>query len=134
MDKNFGILKVSVQSGNGAYPIKDAAVIVYYGGKIIKVMDTDRNGNTAAVDISAPPAVLSEEPQSKYSPYGVCDVSVNKEGYYTNIYKNVQIFDAETSNLEVQLIPLPEYVRGEDTFKVFDISQHNLAVTGGYNG
>ena len=56
----------------------------------------------------------------------ICDATVYFPGYYTNIYKNVQIFPGITSLQNVFLIPLPESQQNERLTIVYDASPHSL--------
>ena len=70
--------------------------------------------------------ILSQQPGELARPYSICDATVYFPGYYTNIYKNVQIFPGITSLQNVFLIPLPESQQNERLTIVYDASPHSL--------
>ena len=90
--ESFGVMDVEVRLSNGE---------IFY---------TDENGFTSKIPLETPPREASEQPGNPgdATPYLALDITMRKEGYFTILIKNVQIFADETTLLPVQMLPLPE--------------------------
>ena len=78
-----GQLKIHVTTERGFFPIKDASIRLSYTGnptEIIEELSTDISGQTAAVELPAPPLEYSMEP-SEFQPYSEYTIQVNASGY-----------------------------------------------------
>ncbi len=104
MEKGF--LVVQTTTTDMIFPVVDSQVNIKNKNEEYDVV-TDRSGKTDILEFDAPDSVFSTE-QSAENSYTSLDVTVNKEGYYTIMVRNVQIFPKETSLLYVNMIPLPE--------------------------
>lgn len=94
-----------------AIPIESAIVLVLRKFKnvtnLIWNLQTDTSGNTERVELPAPSAILSEQPEpTTVIPYGVYLVIASHPDYYTTIVNDVQIFAGQTALLPVSFIPL----------------------------
>ena len=110
-----GYLIVSVRAGEGAIPLEGALVTLRGGdateGDAIASFITDRSGNTPRITLPAPPRINSESPNGG-KPYASYSADISLDGYFTNLYTNIPIFDTITSVQTAYLIPLPEDGRG----------------------
>lgn len=112
-DNNTGIgfLKVMVSSGDNAYPVEGALVIVTQMANgmegIIKILETNRNGETVVIELPAPLEKGTKVSSGK--PYFYYNVIVFAERHYEVQNKNVAIFNGITSIQPVNLIPVPAY-------------------------
>lgn len=119
-----GFLIVSVRTGAGAIPLEGALVTLRgdeaIEGDAIASFITDQSGNTPRITLPAPPRINSESPNGG-KPYASYSADVSLDGYYSNLYTNIPIFDTITSVQTAYLIPLPEDGSGntEEEF-VFD--------------
>lgn len=120
-----GYLLMQVSTAQGAIPIAGAAIVISEGNNILYNIITDNAGKSITVSIAAPDSALSQRPGNA-RPYSICDATVYFPGYYTNIYRNIQIFPETTSLQNVFLIPLPEDKRHERLTQVYDASPHSL--------
>ena len=106
-----GYLIVSVRAGEGAIPIEGALVTLRGGeaveGDAIASFITDQSGNTPRITLPAPPRANSESPNGGL-PYARYSADISLDGYYSNLYTNIPIFDTITSVQTVYLVPLPE--------------------------
>lgn len=122
MEKNYqsdggtGYLSVSVRTANGAIPLEGALVTLRRGtpelpdaggGDIIASFRSDRSGMTPRIFLPAPPRAQSQEPGFG-RPYALYSVDVSLDGYYSNTYADIPVFDGITSVQTVTLVPLPE--------------------------
>ena len=106
-----GYLIVSVRAGEGGIPLEGALVTLRGGdateGDAIASFITDQSGNTPRITLPAPPRINSESPNGG-KPYASYSADISLDGYFTNLYTNIPIFDTITSVQTAYLIPLPE--------------------------
>ena len=111
-----GRLTVTVRSANGALPVKDALVTVTLDKEVIGVFASDESGNTDVIAIPTPPKSASLSPGFAGLPYSTVFIEVDKDGFYSGQYIEVPIFPDILTVQPVNLLPLPEFFRG-DTFE-----------------
>ena len=113
-----GYLIVHVTTAGGAIPLEGAKIDVQIYGKESETAPETRgdtiaspvsgmDGNTVRIPLSAPPKVLSQSPGNG-TPYALYSVNVTLDGYNSQSYAGVPIFDGITSIQPVILVPLPE--------------------------
>ncbi len=107
-----GRLRVVAAVANSAYPVPGAQVTVCtnIGGRcyLNYILVTDENGETPVVPLAAPPASLSQVPET-HIPYAVYDIHIFAKGFFQSEALGVHIFDNITTRQEFQMIPLPIY-------------------------
>lgn len=104
----MGRLIVQVSTANGALPIPNATVTVTKAdGSVISMQLTDSSGRTSAIALCAPPSAYSQSPGSTMA-YNTYNIKVEKNGYYTEEFLNVAVFDKIDSIQPVALEPLGE--------------------------
>ena len=111
----LGYMIVRVTTARGAIPLEGALVTVSnYSpefesgrGDVIAVYKTDRSGVTEKFSLPAPPRALSMSPGNGKS-YQTYNISVAKDGYYSQSYINAPVFDGITSIQTADMIPLPD--------------------------
>lgn len=107
-----GYLLARIFTARNAVPVPNATVTITRhtdnGEELLAVIRTDEDGRTRQVELPAPAASLSESPGT-FEPFAKYDVRIEREGFYTVIIKDVQVFDEQTSLQEVEMVPLPEY-------------------------
>lgn len=127
-DNSTGRLRVSVSTANQLSPVPGATVTVSaQNGDTNTTLDTsvtDRSGSSVTFTLPAPSASFSQEP-TVASPFALYQVSVSHPDFYDFIAENVQVFGGITTQLPVNLIPLPELPNGETT-KIVIIPKQNL--------
>ena len=111
-DGGKGKLVVQVSTANGALPINGAKVTVSQNdGTVINEQYTDNSGRTKSIELCTPLAANSQSP-GNLSTYSTYNVRVEKEGYFTEEFLNVAVFDKIESIQPVSLEPL-----GENSFE-----------------
>ena len=108
----MGYIIVRVTTASGAIPLEDALVTVTEygtgsGGDILYAMKTDSSGLTPKVALPAPPRSASLAPGNGRS-YSSYNIQVSSDGYNTQQYINVPIFDGVTAVQSADMVPLPE--------------------------
>lgn len=110
-----------VQAFGSRESFGEKGVKVTVGGA--ETLFTDENGFTKTITLSAPNQALSESPGNP-SPYTMVDITAEKEGFYTIVIKNVQIFSGEVTQQQIQMLPVPE--NGEVRTVVYVLTPQNL--------
>ena len=109
--EGVGYLQLRISTAQGAIPVQDAQVIVREpkerGGGLVAVLVSDRSGLTPILSLPTVPRALSEAPGNPH-PFWVYFVDVSKEGYFTQYYQNVPVFDGISAVQSVEMIPLPQ--------------------------
>ncbi len=127
-NESIGFLQVAVKTANGALPIEDAQVNIYEylpneesgnKGRLLYTLYTDANGRTAKAVLPAKSRDLSLSP-GNVNPFTVYNIEVLKDGFYSNSYVNVPIFQGITAIQPVELIPLLEFANPNDDFPSSD--------------
>jgi hypothetical protein len=111
----LGYMIVRVTTARGAIPLEGAVVMVgnYASeleegrGDVMAVYKTDRSGVTEKFALPAPSRSLSMSPGNGKS-YQTYNLSVSKDGYFTQSYINAPVFDGITSIQSADMIPLPD--------------------------
>lgn len=111
-DTGIGGIVVRVTTASGAIPLEDALVTIREyrtgsGGDIVATLRTNSSGLTEKVSLSAPPKSLSLTPGNGKS-YSSYIIQVEKDGYNTQQYINVPVFDGVVAVQNADLVPLPE--------------------------
>lgn len=110
-----GNLNVIV-TGTGSYsPLSSATIEIANTGepnRILESVNTDRNGQTGNIELSAPPREYSMEPTDN-QPYSEYNVKISAPGYQEGLVSGVQIFSGENGLQSIVLQPseqTPDYV------------------------
>ena len=105
-----GYLKVQTVEADGAFPVEGAVVIITDSeGRSISSLRTDRSGLTETISLFAPPASLSQSPESTELPYSTYTVQISKDGFYPIEDYYVPVFAGITSIQRANMIPLSEF-------------------------
>lgn len=100
-----GQLKIHVTTERGFFPIKDASIRLSYTGnptEIIEELSTDISGQTAAIELPAPPLEYSMEP-SEFQPYSEYTIQVNASGYRPINISGISVLPDKTSIQNVRM-------------------------------
>ncbi len=119
-----GRLQINVTSALGATPIPGATVAIYYTGepeKELEEVTTNDSGQTAELELSAPPLEYSVEP-SEQQPYSEYTIEVTAPGYEPVEVSGAEILPNVTALQSIQMRPRQE---GED-YERFVIPAHTL--------
>ncbi len=116
-NNNFGKLIVRARTAGGTIPVEGAMVYIrsYINdagdeSDVIFSLRTNVDGETATVELPAPPRQNSLIPDSEGNEYSGYNVEVRKNGYYTVENIDVPIFEGITSIQTAELIPHNETV------------------------
>lgn len=110
-----GNLNVIVTSTDSYSPLSSATIEIANTGepnRILESVNTDRNGQTGNIELSAPPLEYSMEPTDN-QPYSEYNVKISAPGYQEEIVSGVQIFSGENGLQSIVLQPseqTPDYV------------------------
>ena len=95
-----GYLIFSVSSANEALPIENASVHIVGADEQNKNVEyrltTDRSGRTDRIALKVPSRELSLSPGTPYG-FSRYNATVTKEGYYTQTFLGLPVFDGVTS-------------------------------------
>ncbi len=104
-----GFLVVKTSTAKGAIPVAGALVTIYDAGRAdngaYAVMITDADGIARKIPLPAPPKSRSET-SGQPSPFAIYNIEVAKDGYYSEEFAAIPIFDTITSIQTVYLVPL----------------------------
>ena len=137
-----GNLVFLVSTARGAIPLEGARVSLYnyikeempHRGDIQYSTVSGSDGKTRAIRLVTPPKSDSLEPSTGL-PYATYNAEIELEGYYTQYYVAIQVFDGVTSVQVVNLVPLPENGRANseslDGEQFFETLPSDLSSEGG---
>lgn len=120
-----GTLRVQVVDQRSQTPIRDAQIEIADTGnpnQPLEVINTDENGFTESVTLSAPPLEFSMSP-SDNQPYAEYNIKVSAAAYEQEIVTGIQIFSGEQGNQNIRLMPQAE---PEDVYNPISIGPHTL--------
>lgn len=110
-----GNLNVIVTGTDSYSPLSSATIEIANTGepnRILESVNTDRNGRTGNIELSAPPREYSMEPTDN-QPYSEYNVKISAPGYQEGLVSGVQIFSGENGLQSIVLQPseqTPDYV------------------------
>lgn len=110
-----GNLNVIVTGTDSYSPLSSATIEIANTGepnRILESVNTDRNGQTGNIELSAPPREYSMEPTNN-QPYSEYNVKISAPGYQEGLVSGVQIFSGENGLQSIVLQPseqTPDYV------------------------
>lgn len=129
-----GVLKVQSYEASQAMPVGGVTVIVSKtvdtGERLVRVMQTDMNGESEISELEAPPEENSLTPNNS-EVYGKYNIRADFPGYYTAEYLDVPIFAGQTSIQRIPMIPLPE---GDENGKEVVVVENEALVSGDWKG
>lgn len=104
--------------------MENAAVTIYNEIEpynVINILKTDKSGKTEILPLPAPPKEYSFDTDCDKIPYSTYSIQVDYNGFYTNVYKNVQVFPDVLTVQAANMMPLPKNIEGVNTMKVYVI-------------
>ena len=110
-----GNLNVIVTGTDSYTPLSSATIEIANTGepnRILESVNTDRNGQTGNIELSAQPREYSMEPTDT-QPYSEYNVKISAPGYQEGLVSGVQIFSGENGLQSIVLQPseqTPDYV------------------------
>ena len=112
-----GKLVFQITTAGGAIPLEGAEITlresrspVGQNGDVLAVLLSGRDGKTEAIPLPAPIRGYSLEPARDGAPipYALYNADVTLDGFYSQSYIRIPVFDGITSIQRASLIPLPE--------------------------
>ena len=137
-----GKLVFLISTARGAIPLEGARISLYnyikddmpHRGDIQYSTISGSDGKTRAIRLFAPPRDDSLQPSGEL-PYATYNAQIELEGYFTQYYVAIQVFDGVTSVQSVNLVPLPENGRtgsaSPDGEQFFETLPNELSGGGG---
>lgn len=115
-----GYLIVHATTARGSIPLEGVQITLRNyepefsstAGDVVLTMTTDRSGNTERVSLPTPPksqSLTAGNPR----PFAIYNLEAHLEGYRTQYYYALPIFDGITAVQPVDLVPLSENGRDE---------------------
>jgi hypothetical protein len=116
-----GFLQVSVFRNAQALPVDNARISVLdpSSGEIVTELISNASGQTATVDLAAPPLAYSLE-EIEEKPYSEYELMVQAEGFAPVRIRGVQILPRSVAYQDIELIPVEESVSPELDISVKD--------------
>ncbi len=113
-DEGTGRVVVQAYTASGSLPVENAKVtIADTNENILYELYTDNSGRTAWAKLCVPRAANSQREGGRNT-YGAFNITVEKQGYYTEKFLNVAVFDGIDSIQPAFLEPLGENVTESD--------------------
>lgn len=125
--QSLGRLQINVTSSLGLIPVSDATVTISYTGipgVTVEQLRTDSSGQTAVIDLPAPPLEYSMEPEQENRPYSEYNIQVDAPGYESVMVSGTEILPDVTALQPIQMIPLETAPSKEE--EVITIPDHTL--------
>lgn len=125
--QSLGKLQINVTSSLGLIPVSDATVTISYTGVpgvTVEQLRTDSSGQTAVIDLPAPPLEYSMEPEQENRPYSEYNIQVDAPGYESVMVSGTEILPDVTALQPIQMIPLETAPSQEE--EVITIPDHTL--------
>lgn len=125
--QSLGKLQINVTSSLGLIPVSDATVTISYTGipdVTVEQLKTDSSGQTAVIDLPAPPLEYSMEPEQENRPYSEYNIQVDAPGYESVMVSGTEILPDVTALQPIQMIPLETAPSQEE--EVITIPDHTL--------
>lgn len=124
-----GTLVVHLSASNANVPIVGAAVTFTQTGAqgqfLAAVRITNDDGQTEAVEFSAPQLAQSQTPQPG-RPWAVVDVTAEHPAYGRAVVRDVQIFSDTVTQQDITLIPLEQFPDSFTQTRVFTVPPFDL--------
>lgn len=121
-----GRLQVNIVSDITAFPIADAKISISYTGvpdSELEQLETDSSGQTETIDLAAPPAEYSLNPENEQQPYSEYTLQVTAPGFESISIAGAEILSDVTAIQNIRLKPIDNPNADED---VYVIPAHTL--------
>ncbi len=114
-----------LKTASGALPINNGSITVKneQGDTVFyEFLNAASNGLTKTATLETPSKSISLDSDSTARPYSIYNVSVRAEGNYRIEIDGIQMFEGESTNLPIELIPLPEGVSSPEDADIIVIT------------
>ena len=104
-----GQLQINVVRRGTRIPVDNVTVRISFTGepnRTLEQIQTDGNGQTATIDLEAPPVEYSLDENQLMQPYSEYTIQVNAEGYEPEVVSGVQILSGIKALSRIEMTPL----------------------------
>ncbi len=113
-----GTLIVKTFTAGGALPVPNTVIRILGADEENRGIQysvlTDIDGITEIISLPVPSEVYSQSPGATERGYGLYDIEVSADGYYTKHIYNVAVFENIEAIQGVNMIPIPIHQNGAD--------------------
>ena len=125
-----GAVQVHVYTSRANLPLEGATVVITQRDELgrdilLSNQKTDRSGNTAPINIAAPPRSDSLSPGERQA-FSYVDITADAPRYERVIIRDVQIFPGIVSLQAIQMLPLAGLTPNAGTAEEFLIPPQTL--------
>lgn len=125
--EDTGYITVNAFTGQARIPLANVAIVVTASdGTAIALRLTDRSGRITPVEIPVPALSAGQSPDTGVIPFTSVNLYARLEGYEQLENEALQVFPDTVTQLQLQMIPLPELPDAWDTVSVFPTPAQNL--------
>jgi hypothetical protein len=125
--EDTGYITVNAFTGQARIPLANVAIAVTASdGTAIALRLTDRSGRITPVEIPVPALSAGQSPDTGVTPFTSVNLYARLEGYEQLENEGLQVFPDTVTQLQLQMIPLPELPDAWDTVSVFPTPAQNL--------
>ncbi len=113
-----------LRTATGALPINRGSITVTdeVGNTVFyEFLNAANSGISREAELETPPKALSLDSGDVIRPYAVYNVNIRAEGNYRMEIDGIQLFEGSTTNLPIDLIPLPEGITSPDDAEIIII-------------
>lgn len=113
-----------LRTATNALPINRGSITVTdeVGNTVFyEFLNVANSGISREADLEAPPRALSLDSSDETRPYAIYNVNIRAEGNYRMEIDGIQIFEGSTTNLPIDLVPLPEGISSPDDAEIIII-------------
>lgn len=126
-----GYIVAQLFTARQARPITNATVIISRPGtggeSIIRTVEVDREGKTEPIEVDTLPKSLSLDETYEGVPYTTYDITIRAFNFANQLIRRVQVFEAQTTLQQVELIPFDREAYTNNTDFIFETPAHSLA-------
>ncbi len=123
---DMGRLQINITSEITSFPVPDATINISYTGipeNTLEQATTDSSGQTEILELSAPPAEYSLNPENDIQPYSEYTLQIQAPGFEPVSIAGTEILAGTTAIQNVQMSPLDTTGTEE---QIFVIPAHTL--------
>lgn len=125
-----GTILARVYTSRAQIPVQGATVAFTQKGagtrhKLLAVRITDESGKTSPVVLETPDSATGQDPGG-VTPFALCDVWVQSQGYELLLVEDVQVFPNTATVQDAMLIPLSEQAPPSARGEVFQVTTQDL--------
>ena len=125
--EDTGYITVNAFTGQARIPLANVTIAVTASdGTAIALRLTDRSGRITPVEIPGPALSAGQSPDTGVTPFTSVNLYARLEGYEQLENAGLQVFPDTVTQLQLQMIPLPELPDAWDTVSVFPTPTQNL--------